>query len=72
MSNQKPNQKPSWLNLIRYILAFIFGRRKAKKEEDRRRFENVVKDIEGGYEEIDKKKEAKRKRSIKKRLKDMF
>jgi hypothetical protein len=70
MSN---SDKPSTLwDLIKFILGWILGRRKAKEQEKRERFKEIHRKLKNEYEEIDKDAEKQKQKDVKDRLDHMF
>ena len=67
--------KYTWLEFIKYVLGFIFGRWNKKKQEEKKskeKFKEISEDLKDNYDAIDKKKEAEKKKDVKERLNNIF
>ena len=52
-----PKEHKSWFDLIKYVLSFLFSRRKEKEEKEKERLKEVYKDLNNEYNRIDSNKE---------------
>jgi len=62
----------SWLDLIKYIFSFWFGKKKEAKKKKQEKQKQVNEELKDKFAEVDKKKEKKKKQDVKKRLDNMF
>lgn len=62
----------SWLDLIKYIISFILGRRKKSESQIKEEQQKVNAELKEKYDKVDKEKEKKKKQDVKKRLDNMF
>ena len=66
-------QKYSWIELIRYVLNFLFSRKKKQTQRQRKKFRKVVKELDEEYSAIDEAQEKRRERKgLTDRLNNMF
>ena len=66
------SQPPSLIALIKHIIRFFFGRRKAKKEAKKARFKKVHDKLGKKYNQVDDEKDKQRQKDVKDRLNNMF
>lgn len=68
----KRKNKASWIDLIKYIINFLFNRNKDIKAQREEQIQEESEKLEETYEKIDSKSQKQKDKSTKERLENLF